>query len=172
MDEIENQIWRAFEEVRDEYRILLGGKTGSNIGITKRIKEKVQLIGEKRDYEIRSSNYTQEWMFDLVWYRKNAVGDFERLILALESEISSRDKHGLLKDFEKLLVSNADYRVMIALGKGSKRSSYPQIVNEQIEIFNQAFNATQSIPIGARVLILIWDDYDSDKIIPHLLIKK
>jgi hypothetical protein len=163
LSELEKLLWSTLEKIRDEYTIL--SKDQKNIfWITQKIKEYYSEIEDDDNCDVES-----EWMFDLVWYKNNKNGYLEKTVLVLESELSDRSSKGLLYDFKKLLLSNAELRVMICFGYGNNNS--PQNVNEIITLFEESVKAYKNIEIGSRTLVLIWDDYNSGDIYPHLIIK-
>ena len=93
-----------------------------------------------------------EWLYDLIWIEIDRPGqnDWQTrdLILAVESEWSLTWA-GIKYDFEKLLVCNAHYRLMIC------ESANPTGL---IKKFSQSIAAYKSLPQGARFLIAIWVD--------------
>ena len=83
---------------------------------TRRVKTRVALIGEDRGYCIGASGIEQalgrrsEWLYDLTWLDFADDGELVDLPLILESEW---DRSGLQLDFNKLLVSRAEHRIMV-----------------------------------------------------------
>lgn len=170
LNDIENLIWKAFEKVRDDYdKFPKPHEHRNNKWITKTIKERVGQIGNDRKYKIASTEHGGEWHYDLTWYKNNEVGCLEKVILALESELSDRNPKGL-NDFEKLLVSNADYKVWICFAKGN--FNFPKNVNELIEKFDRSVNSYVNLKAGSRTLVLIWEDYMEGNIHSHLIVKR
>ncbi len=170
LNDIENLIFKAFEETKEESCKFPKGHENSSVKwITKTIKERVGEIGRTNKFEVASTNHGGEWHYDLTWYKNNEAGYLEKVVLALESELSVRNPKGL-NDFEKLLVSNADNKVWICFAKGN--FNYPKNVNELIEKFDSSVNSYVNLTSGSRVLILIWEDYMEGKIHPHLIVKQ
>ena len=77
---------------------------------TKEIIRRICAEGEYRDYEAYAAGHGGEWIFDVCWIeRENGVT--LRLPLVLECEWNSWQE--VKDDFEKLLWSRAELRVMI-----------------------------------------------------------
>lgn len=101
-----------------------------------------------------------EWMFDLIWYKEEQDSDsvirkaedgkeyrLKRLVLALESEwagkrsadnnaVNSDDVYGAVKyDFQKLVVSNAENKVMIFQEHGDNLVEITKYIEDQINMF-------------------------------------
>ena len=170
LEEIENSILDAFIGISAEYDSLPKPHENRTITwVTKTIKERIGNIGYENKYEVTSSIHDGEWHYDLVWYKNNKTGNLEKVILSLESELSDRNPQGL-NDFEKLLVSNSDYKVWICFNKGNL--NYPENVNELIQKYDKAVSSYMNLKLDSRILILIWADYEAGHIISHLIIKK
>lgn len=137
------------------------------IECTKGIKEVIGSIGLQMNYGVAASgnnNFEYEWLYDIIWYETNDSG-FLKLKLAVESELCY-DLGQIKYDFDKLLVTNAELRIMICMsfphGKGFE------------QIYRQCLNSVTNyelLPIGSRFLLLIWDDYDSGEFKPYLIVK-
>ncbi|MHB8261990.1 MAG: hypothetical protein ACYDCN_13275 [Bacteroidia bacterium] len=169
IDEIENAILKAFEEVMDVHFKLPKSHENRKIPwITKTLKERIGQIGKDKNYKVKLTGDGGEWHYDMVWYQNNEKGCLENVILALESELSDRNPKGL-NDFEKLLVSNAEHRVWLCFNKGN--SNFPQNINAMIEKFDNSVSAYKNLKTGSRVLVLICADYNTGAIYPHLIIK-
>lgn len=89
---------------------------------TVEIKQKLATLGRRMSYYVCSSGGDDadwgEWLYDHCWldYAKNDLGQhqwgkFNAIILAVESEWGS--EAAVLDDFEKLLQSRAQYKLMI-----------------------------------------------------------
>ncbi|HNL84608.1 MAG TPA: hypothetical protein PKO18_05155 [Chitinophagales bacterium] len=168
MSELEQKIQKSLERVRDEYT-QLDVNLKNQKWITNKIKEYLGELGSSFGYEISSSFHNQEWLYDVVWYKNNENNILEKTILVVESELSNRSINSLKYDFEKLLLSNSDLRVMICFGQGN--FNFPQNVNGIIESFNNYVTTYQNLNSGDRILILVWDDYMTGEVYPHLIIK-
>lgn len=108
-----------------------------------------------------------EWMFDLIWYKEeqdksNEIRKAEpgkeyrlkRLVLALESEWAGKrrvdnnekndkDVYGAVKyDFQKLVVSNAENKVMIFQERGENLDEITKYIEDQINMFPMKKNDT------------------------------
>ena len=87
----------------------------------------------------------------------------------MESELSARNHNSLKYDFEKLLLANADMRVMICFGEGN--FTFPKNINQLIDLFEKSYNSYLNLKPNSRTLLLVWDDYMTGNIFPYLLIK-
>lgn len=134
---------------------------------TKGIKEVIGNLGLQKGFGVAASGnngFEYEWLYDVIWYETNEKG-FSKLKLAVESELCY-DLGQIKYDFDKLLVTNAEFKVMICMsfphGKGFE------------EIYTQCLKAVEnyeSLPKESRFLLLIWDDYDTGKFVPSLIVK-
>lgn len=167
-EKIEKELVTTLEKIRENYRAKFKNQTNIK-WISNQIKEDFGNIEDDFHCDVASTLHDNEWMYDLVWYHKSEVGFIDRICLVLESELSNRSNAGLLLDFNKLLLSNADLRVMICFAKGNYNT--PNNVNELIDLFDNAVKSYQNLEKGSRTLILIWEDYTDDVIYPHLIIK-
>jgi hypothetical protein len=93
----------------------------SDIDWTRSLKERMQKLGSKLGYEVRTTDPnkgTQEWLYDIVWLSKTPVRTIKEVVLVMESEWN---QGGAETDFDKLLVARARYRVMAFTGKKSEK---------------------------------------------------
>ena len=138
----------------------------SNTGITKKIKDKIGKLGYEKKYEVASSIHNGEWLYDLVWFKE----ENEILIdvgLVLESELSDRSVKGLRFDFEKLLLANCEIKVFICMAENNYNS---QSVNNVKSILKESFDKFKSNEKN-RILLLIWDDFNTGLTYPFILTK-
>ena len=106
--------------------------------------------------------FEPEWLFDVVWYIENSNGQLLNVPLVVESEWDK--KYGGIKyDFEKLLLANAERRLMICQAK----ESY------QINLIENLLNAVNVYKhnTGNRYLIAILNCDTDDKFTFHLIVK-
>jgi hypothetical protein len=169
LDDIESEIFNAMKSVTEDFEKLPMNER-NNYWITDNIKRKIGEVGEKKGYSICSSIHDSEWLYDLIWYQNKEGGGLSKLNLALESELSNRKPAGLKYDFEKILVANSDYRVFICFNEGN--FEHPNNVNRLINLFDESVSTYCNLPNNSRVLVLIWDDYNTGEVYPHLIIKK
>ena len=169
LNEIETRVFNEFSSIVNEYSTYPKGSKSTK-WLTTEIKRRVANIGFENKFEARSSFNDGEWLYDLVWYKNNSDNFLEKVDLVLESELSDRTYAGLQLDFEKLLISNAPYKVMICMAEGNY--DYPQNINRVIDLFEKAVVACRNLQSGARVLVLIWEDYMEGAVHPHLIIKE
>lgn len=140
---------------------------------TSAIKRRVGLLGQKSGYNIRSTFHNKEWLYDLVWHNESE-NHLHSLKLVLESELCHRSNNfegrvGLLWDFEKLLVSTAEIKVMVCCNEGNR--DYPNNIVRVRNFFENAFRKFTA-PTDIRVLLVIIDDYFSGDVIPHVMDSK
>jgi len=151
---IENEIKKVLNQVNDEGD---RGKLRSTSDWTNRIKELLGNLGEILNFEVCTSGiadkFEPEWLYDLVWYLEKQ----NRLIkvpLVMESEwgMASDIKY----DFEKLLVSNAELRLMICQVR-------PEQKDELKEYFIDAVKKYEYLNKGDKFLVAIFEDYGSER---------
>jgi hypothetical protein len=78
---------------------------------TPRLKGCLGQVALKNGYSWRSSDSGGEFLWDGAMEMRDAERNLVRLVLALESEWSGKAE--IKKDFEKLLVSNAEHKLMV-----------------------------------------------------------
>ena len=87
---------------------------------TKQLQIALGELGRRLKYDVCTSGHKDkgfeaEWLYDMVWYKESGSGDNARLIevpFVMESEWSPHLKD-IKYDFEKLLVANARFRLMV-----------------------------------------------------------
>ena len=81
----------------------------------KDIKLKFQSEGDKRKYKSRPSSETRasEWLYDFVWRQFDEDGNLLGLKLAMEIEVSDMNEKGIRYDFNKLLQTDSDYKILV-----------------------------------------------------------
>lgn len=98
---------------------------------TGKIKEVLSDLGHSLDYISSSNHDGREWLFDLIWFTLNKRNNFNRLVLAMESEWDlSWDQ--IRYDFDKLLATNATHKLIICQSILSSRDTL--LHNFQISI--------------------------------------
>jgi hypothetical protein len=169
IDQTEQGFSDVVSNVISEYESL--PKTSkTNSWITTRIKEVFGELGANNNYDVCSTIHDNEWLYDLVWYTKDTSNNkLNKVILVLESELSNRKPQALLYDFNKLLLSNSDYRVFICFNAGNY--NFPDNINSIIGLFEESVASYNNLSPNSRILILIWDDYTTGKLYPHLIQK-
>lgn len=133
--------------------------------LTFSIKKIIGNIGINRGFTIRAggqNGFEQEWLYDLIWYKRNEIG-ISNVELIMESELS-RNIDEIIYDFEKLLLANSRLKLMICFSN-TKGRDIPLIQKRCREVFFNYQNHNQD----SRILLLIWDDYNSGEFIPYLL---
>ena len=88
----------------------------NNTTKNKEIKHKfTQEANQLKGITARSSNNDEaggEWLYDLIW-REYDSNNFTGVKLAMEIELSDMKERGLVYDFNKLLQSDAEYKVFV-----------------------------------------------------------
>lgn len=162
LTKVEEEVKNILEQVRLEWvnKELIGDKNWTN-----RIKKLLHLKGEELGYEVCASGIDcnhGEWLYDIVWYENNEDGLLKSVPLVVESEWKRR--YGDIKyDFEKLLLSNSDQRVMICQG---------QNVEELKSYFFNAIKSYNTLRKGDRFLIAILEDFYSGEFFYEVIIKE
>jgi hypothetical protein len=148
-DDIEQRLIKEmtnfFSEVEEQkYR---GDKIWTN-----RLKEKIGDLGIELGYQVSiggfRDKFEREWLYDIVWYVEDNENRLQKIPLIVESEWD-RNYSGIKYDFEKLLVGNAERRLMICQSKSEN-------VDNLFIKFKAAIDAFQE-NIGDRFLIAILD---------------
>lgn len=139
----------------------------SSTFVTQSIKEIIGDHGSKKRFQVCASGFPNffhnEWLYDIVWYKEDKNKNLTEVELVLESEML----YGLAAikfDFEKLLVANANHRVMICLAGRTP-------IKEIQEYFSTAVARFKGLKKGERVLTLIWDDFETGSFYSDLWIK-
>lgn len=120
---------------------------------TRLIKDSLAKEGLLRGYEICTSGfkdeYNSEWLFDMVWYKEDEQKRLIDVPLVVESEWSTNHKQ-IKFDFEKLLVANAEHKLMIC-------QSYDHNKEDLEKYFYEAIQCYKLNRKGERYLIAILD---------------
>ncbi|RZK10502.1 MAG: hypothetical protein EOO46_10530 [Flavobacterium sp.] len=125
---------------------------GGSTNWTSTIKEVLSNLGYLFDCTSSSHYDGGEWLFDLIWFTKNERGNFDRLVLAMESEWYM-EWHHIKYDFDKLLTTNAIHKLMICQSTLSKK-------NELLNNFQTSINDYLLGPKEERFLISIYNSDD------------
>ena len=119
---VEHQIKSVLSQVVADYD---NGYISGDTQWTRRIKELLGNLGASLDYDICCGGFPKffnpEWLFDLVWFKNNTENLLSTLPLVVESEWNTSLKY-IRYDFEKLLASNAEHRLMVCQSDSSKIS--------------------------------------------------
>lgn len=118
----------------------------------KEIKERFSLEGLKtKGIRPRSSSdrKAREWLYDLVWREYSESGYFMAVKLAMEIELSDMKLKGLIYDYNKLLQSDAEYKIFVFQQK---------TVIDSKSIFEELATRTKeySSRVSAEVLLCCW----------------
>ncbi len=122
-------------------------------------------MGEGLGYSVCATpGFSPGWLYDLVWYKNDLNERLITVSLTLESEWEM-NWPAIKYDFEKLLLSNAEKRIMICQTK----------IKEEIEVlFNNFEQSINSYILGNssdRFLIIVYND-NNGKFIPKLILRK
>jgi hypothetical protein len=92
----------------------------------KEIKEKFTNEGRLIEgIKPRSSNDKKagEWLYDFIWREFDSDNNFIGVKLVMEIELSDMKERGLMYDFNKILQSDAEYKVFVFQQKTEKEST-------------------------------------------------
>lgn len=99
-----------------------------------------------------------EWLYDLIWYTESADYLLITCPLVMECEWSNKRKEarripysGIKYDFQKLVIANADLRLMIFLKKKTHN------LEELDQYFEDSINLCQNLPVGSKFLFIAFD---------------
>jgi hypothetical protein len=111
----------------------------------KEIKAKFTQEGLSLDrIKPRSSNdrKAREWLYDLIWREFDSENNFIGVKLAMEIELSDMKVGGLVYDFNKILQSDADYKVFVFQQK--TREDSDMVFNKLISCSKKYKNKVES----------------------------
>ncbi|AMO56232.1 hypothetical protein GZ77_05315 [Endozoicomonas montiporae] len=117
----------------------------------KQIKMKFRDEGAKLGLRSRPSYVTGagEWLYDFIWREFDHSGNLIGVKLAMEIEMSDMNLKGIRYDFNKLLQSDAEYKVMVFQLKEEAE------VNEALDNLHMAFMSYQA-KAPAHYLLAGW----------------
>jgi hypothetical protein len=119
---------------------------------THAVKMSLGNLGTNLHYRVCAggdNGFDSEWLYDLLWYTENELGQLEQIPLILESEWN-RSYFEIKKDFEKLLLGKARYKIMIFQAVGNKKEEYFSKLKSAIETYNAA-------PSGETYILACFD---------------
>lgn len=109
----------------------------------------------------------REWLYDLVWYEDDQKKFYtiKKTLLTAESEWTYRrpkdtidDNYGAIKyDFQKLLLSNAELKLMIFRVSGKTKQDIKQKLIELYNYFNYAIDQYEQMESGEFLFIAFCD---------------
>ena len=150
LNTLEVEIANAIIEFEKEAHVahITGNGNWTN-GIKKRLGE----LGCSKGFKVCDSHcdclFEPEWLYDLIWYIENSSVKLNHIPLAVESEWDLHDD-GIKYDFEKLLIANAELKLMIC-------QVYPSRKEKVLQYFQEAIQAYELGKTGERFLIAILD---------------
>jgi hypothetical protein len=119
---------------------------------TNRLKEKIGDLGVTLGHQVAvggfRDKFEREWLYDIVWYVEDNKKKLQKIPLIVESEWD-RNYSGIKYDFEKLLVGNAERRLMICQSRTDNIDNLFEKFKSAIDAFEENF--------GDRFLIAILD---------------
>jgi hypothetical protein len=133
---------------------------------TIRVKKLIGDLGDKLGYKVCTSGfdcYHGEWLYDLVWFLNNENGRLNSIPLVLECEWK-RGLGDIQYDFEKLLLANSQFKVMICQANNN--------ISVLKDYFHNAVKDYNALKKGERFFIAILDDVYSGEFIYDLIIKE
>ena len=148
-DDIEKKIIKEMDDffMEVEEKKYHGDKIWTN-----RLKEKIGDLGFDLGYKVSiggfRDKFEREWLYDIVWYVEDIEKRLIKIPLIVESEWGSNYAE-IKYDFEKLLIGNAERRLMICQAKSEN-------IDDLFTKFKEAINAFEEND-GDRFLIAIYD---------------
>lgn len=80
------------------------------------LKRRIAELGREKKHKVAvggfGDEFAAEWLYDIVWYNEDDDGCLIKIPLIVESEWDKKYS-GIKFDFEKLLIGNAERRLMI-----------------------------------------------------------
>jgi hypothetical protein len=149
LDEIEQEIKNTLSTVFSQAELQSKG----NSEWTTREFEALTRLGGKNGFKVVSSQTNEEWLFDLIWYEEETPpgehwginSRLKKLVLVLESEWSDSYAE-IMTDFQKLLVTNARYRLMVC-------TAWTEDFENLIEAFQDSINRYELLLVGSTFLV-------------------
>lgn len=166
MTEIQKEIHHTVASIVNNYYKLPKEEKNAR-WFTKEVKLGLGELGAKYGFNSYSTEHVAEWLYDYVWYTQDEHGHISSVEMCLESEVSGRSQAHLKDDFEKLKVANAPLKVFICHAEGN--FSHPENVNNVITFLEESAAALKNRNLHDSTLVLIWEDFNSGDIIPHLI---
>jgi hypothetical protein len=132
---------------------------------TRQIKNQIGAIGAIMGFEVYASKCVfeenSEWLYDLCWVEETRAERVVGLPLAMESEWNP---YALSEDFQKLMVSKAEHRVMVISAKTKEafKRSVESLIDEVKSYKESQYND--------RYLFLGWiekDEFFKSKLYVH-----
>ena len=124
------------------------------------IKETIGQLGKRLGQGVAASGCKcaddGEWLYDMMWYERDARGFFTRQSLVLESEWFSPPREAAVdSDFEKLLQAKADVRVWIYAARNADRGQ------EHVALCREAIAGFAGTVSGDLYLLVVlnWTDH-------------
>jgi hypothetical protein len=153
LDLLEQDIVNALKGLTVEANLPENEKKFTRVSApwTIRIMELIGGLGCDNGYEVCGAGFDSQWLYDLVWYKNDEKKMLESVQLVLESEWNT-SLEAIKYDFEKLLIANAEMKVMICEAKSS------DMLNKLFEYFENAIKGYRLGKSGERYLIAILDE--------------
>ncbi len=152
----------------------------TDAGKTRHIMDALSLLGDSglnQQFKVLSNKFTlglkpkngdflrKEWLYDLHWFTDPGGYKLTRLPLVVECEWQwirkddtnvPKDRYGEVKwDFQKLLVANAELRLMIFRQRPSKNN---REVNEDLDVyFDNVIDGYTHLMAGSKFLFIAFD---------------
>ncbi|MDR3697913.1 hypothetical protein [Mucilaginibacter sp.] len=139
-DEFEKRIIQVLDGflIEAEANNYVGNRTWTN-----RLKEIIGDLGLQLNYDVAiggfRNKFEKEWLYDIVWYQEDSEKRLVRIPLIVECEWD-RSYSGIKYDFEKLLVGNAERRLMICQSNPGEVENLFLRFQEAINIFEENYN--------------------------------
>ena len=151
---------------------------------TTMVMERLTQLGDNKGHKVYSHSLSEgfrqksgdifvnrEWLYDLVWYEddSNASYTIKKTLLTAESEWTHRrpkdkidDNYGAIKyDFQKLLLSNAELKLMIFRVSGKTKQDIKQKLIKLYNYFNNTIDQYEQMERGEFLFIAFCDKEES-----------
>lgn len=114
----------------------------------------VREVGKDNGFDVRpDTNSTlneKEWLFDCCWLKRDKKHRLNKLTLAFECEYGRIVD--VLYDFEKLLISTAEFKVMMFNGETpSEVDEKFSAINDSIDNFKQHISRSRILLVGQSI---------------------
>lgn len=142
--------------------------------------ERLSQLGDNKGHKVYSHSLSEgfrqksgdifvnrEWLYDLVWYEddQNKFYTIKKTLLTAESEWAYKrpkdkidNKYGAIKyDFQKLLLSNAELKLMIFRVSGKTKQDIKQKLIDLYNYFNNAIDKYEQMESGEFLFIAFCD---------------
>jgi hypothetical protein len=132
--------------------MMVSGNVYGDANWTEQLKKALGRVGRQNGFKVcgstKEQEFEREWLYDLVWYKEDEQGFLIEAPLTVESEWKKDLIKDIKFDFEKLLLSRSNLKLMIC-------NCQNQQIGTFVDYFQKAINVCPFVPLGDSFLIAI-----------------